>query len=199
MQAILYTFRRCPWAMRARLALCYMDIPFETREVNLKNKPQSFLNYSPKGTVPVLITPNGEILEESLDIILYAMKPSKASYSLEQQKLIAINDTEFKTNVSAYKYPERAGSPGQEESRQKCESFLAILEAKLVVNKYLVDSKPSIADIAIFPLVRQFTKVDLDWFAQAPYPNIRRWLELITASEYFAKAMEKFSVWTDKP
>lgn len=193
---ILYTFIRCPWAMRARLALCYMSIDFESREVDLKHKPQSLLDYSSKGTVPVLILPNGEIIDQSLDIILYAMP--QASNKILIDELVQLNDDEFKVNLNCYKYPERAiDGHSQEYYRAECEKFLIILEEKLLGNRYLLGAEPSIADIAIFPLVRQFSKVDLDWFVYAPYPKVIHWLELISSSSYYEKAMQKFPLWAD--
>lgn len=196
---ILYTFIRCPWAMRARLSLNYMNIPFETREVDLKNKPQSLLHYSPKATVPVLILPDGKILEESLDIILYAMPDPNPVYADAIKELIRINDTDFKINLNGYKYPDRRENTlSREEYQNNCLIFLNLLESKLNINHYLFDATVSIADIAIFPLVRQFSIVDLKWFVDAPYPNIRRWIELISSSDYFNKTMQKHPIWIDK-
>jgi glutathione S-transferase len=186
---ILYTFIRCPWAMRARLALTYMGIEYEAREVDLKNKPQSLLDYSPKGTVPVLVLPNGKILEESLDIILWAMPQPGIADKSAIDEIIAINDSEFKANNHKYKYGEDC-----DQARAACERVIQQLEQKLSKHTYLINDAISIADLAIFPLIRQFSMVDSVWFAQTPYKNVQRWLSLISTADFYAKAMQKPSV-----
>jgi glutathione S-transferase len=183
---ILYTFIRCPWAMRARIALAYMGIVYEAREVDLKNKPQSLLDYSPKGTVPVLILPDGKILEESLDIILWAMPQPNPTDKKIIDELVAINDTEFKRHNYQYKY-----GIDPEHSLIECEKFIAVLEQKLSSHQYLINNNISIADLAIFPLIRQFSMVDSAWFEQTQYKNVQQWLGLISASDYYKKAMLK--------
>lgn len=172
--------------MRARLALCYMGIQYETREVDLKNKPQSLLSFSPKGTVPVLILPNGKILEESLDIILWAMPKPEDKDQIDIDEIISVNDNDFKADNYQYKYGEDS-----EYFRKKCESFIWFLDQKLSKHTYLISDEISIADIAVFPLVRQFSMVDNAWFMQTPYKNVQRWLNDISASDFFAKAMLK--------
>lgn len=190
---ILYTFVRCPWAMRARLALAFMDIEYEAIEVDLKNKPQSLLDISPKGTVPVLLFPDGTILQESLDIILWAMPKPVASQQAEISEIIKVNDNEFKHSNHRYKYAERYVQDGktQQDYRSECENYLKSLEQKLAQREYLICNEITIADLAVFPLIRQFAKVDERWFADAPYPNIQRWLETISNSNFYAKAMQK--------
>lgn len=183
---ILYTFIRCPWAMRARLALAYMGIEYEAREVDLKNKPRSLLDFSPKGTVPVLILPDDKILEESIDIILWAMPQPNASDKKAINEIIAINDADFKTNNYKYKYGNDA-----ERTRIECERFIQLLEQKLSNHKYLINDNISIADLAVFPLIRQFSMVDGIWFAQAPYNNVRNWLNSIISSNFYVTAMKK--------
>jgi glutathione S-transferase len=179
--------------MRARLALAYMNIQYEAREVDLKNKPQSLLDYSPKGTVPVLILPDGKILEESLDIILWAMPKPDPKFQKEIDDIISINDNAFKANNHRYKYAERYAEEGhsQEYYRTECEKFIQILEQKLVKCKYLIGDEISIADLAVFPLIRQFSKVNEAWFSQASYPNVRRWMHEITASKYYFESMRQ--------
>lgn len=190
----LYTFIRCPWAMRARLAMAYMGIEYHAIEVDLKNKPQSLLDISPKGTVPVLVFPDGTILEESLDIILWAMPQPPDSQQKEIEDIVRINDNEFKYNNTRYKYSERYTEEGksQIEYRLECEKFIQLLEEKLNRYQYLISDEISIADIAIFPLVRQFSKVNQEWFAQSQYRQVQRWLKSITESEFYIKAMQKF-------
>lgn len=196
---ILYSFIRCPWAMRARLALNYMTIQFSVREVNLRDKPQALLEVSPKGTVPVLILQDGKVIDESLDIILWAMPDKHPTEQSLIEDLIRTNDTEFKKYNSRYKYPERYDEEGitQVESRVQCEKFIKRIDLLLSNNQYLVGSTPCTADFAIFPFIRQFSKVDEQWFASADYPNVKHWLDEIYASEYYAKTMQKFPVWTN--
>lgn len=196
---ILYSFIRCPWAMRARLALNYMGIQFSTREVDLRDKPQAMLEASPKGTVPVLILQDGKIIDESLDIILWAMPDQHPTKQQIIDNLIATNDTEFKKHNSRYKYPERYDEEGitQIDSRNQCEKFILKLESLLGENEYLIGATPSTADLAIFPFIRQFSKVDEQWFASVQYPQLKRWLDKIYTSNYYAKTMEKFPVWVD--
>lgn len=189
----LYTFIRCPWAMRARLALAYMNIDYKAIEVDLKNKPQSLLDISPKGTVPVLVFPDGKILDQSLDIVLWAMPKPSAADEQQINEIVHINDNEFKHNNTRYKYIDRYLEEGlsQEHYRAECETFIRLLEQKLAEHAYLLNDEISIADLAVFPQVRQFSKVDETWFAQAAYPKVRAWLERITDSDFYAKAMQK--------
>lgn len=183
--------------MRARMALCYMQIAYEPREVDLKNKPQELLQASPKGTVPVLILDNGKILEESLDIILWAMPEPAPKYKSEIERIIKINDNEFKQNLNHYKYPDRFTETDEDPNifRGDCERFINILEQNLSRNRYLIDNEISIADLAVFPLVRQFSKVDPEWFAQTLYTNVQRWIEDISSQDFFQNAMQKLPVW----
>ncbi len=190
---VLYTFIRCPWAMRARMALAYMNIPYTAIEVDLKNKPKELLEISPKGTVPVLLLRDGKVLDESLDIILWAMPEPSAAEAQEIREIIQINDNEFKRNNTRYKYIDRYKDEGisQEQYRAECEKFIIQLDQRLSKHKYLLSDIISIADIAVFPQIRQFSKVDEAWFADAPYQNVQAWLERITSSDFFAKTMRK--------
>lgn len=183
--------------MRARLALAFANIEYEAREVDLKNKPAALLDISPKGTVPVLLLPDGKILDESLNIVLWAMPKPLPLHEATIMQLINENDTGFKYNNHRYKYSERYLSDGksQEVYRHECEKFITILEQKLLTHKCLISDTMSIADVAIFPLIRQFSMVDSEWFTMAPYPNVRRWLNDISISDYYIKAMQKLSIW----
>lgn len=194
---ILYTFIRCPWAMRARLALAFMGIEYEHREVDLKRKPQALLDISPKGTVPVLVFPDGRILEESLDIVLWSMPRLPTEQQLEADSIIFINDHVFKFNNHRYKYSERYVEDGKPQAyyRAECEKFICVLEQKLTAHRFLIGNAISIADILTFPLIRQFSMVDNSWFIQAPYHNVQRWLNDISSSDFFATAMQKLPVW----
>lgn len=190
---ILYTFLRCPWAMRARLALAFMGIEYESREVDLKNKPAALLQASPKGTVPVLILSDGTIIDESLDIMYWAMPPVAPEIKTAVTQIISTNDNEFKFNVNHYKYPTRyPDDPHPKEYyRTAAEQILQPLEQNLVQNKFLFGDSESIADLAIFPLVRQFSMVEPEWFAQANYPKLKNWLQAISESHYYNLAMNK--------
>lgn len=201
--AILYTFRRCPYAIRARMALAAAEISFEVREVILRNKPPEMLEISPKGTVPVLlINESNRVIEESLDIMYWALEQNSSlswlSTSSEVKKeileLIAENDTRFKYSLDRYKYADRYGLDPQEH-RSLAEVFLQELELRLKEDVFLFGPDISLADIAIFPFIRQFSKVDLDWFSKTPYENLKKWLEYHLESELFLRVMKKYSPW----
>lgn len=196
---ILYSFRRCPWAMRARLALRYSECPVDIREVSLKAKPPALLELSPKGTVPVLHAGN-EVLDESLDIMRWALArhdpqdwllradPQAAQAA---EALIVRNDRDFKVQVNLYKYAERYPQQSREDYRQQAESWLAELDARLAQQRYLFAEHPSLADAALLPLMRQFAGVEPDWFASAPYPHLRAWLQGWLESALFKVIMAK--------
>ena len=167
---ILYSYRRCPYAMRARMALKYANISLETREISLREKPAHMLRVSPKGTVPVLVLPNGEVIEQSLEIMHWALKQPRVNADLNNgwlnvdlaiaQSLIAQNDGDFKSALDRYKYPERYPEKSQVEYRAQGEMFLQRLEGLLQTHDYLLANHVSLADIAIFPFIRQFAAVD---------------------------------------
>jgi glutathione S-transferase len=196
---ILYSFRRCPWAMRARLALRYAGCAVQVCEVAMKNKPAELLALSPKGTVPVLATADG-VLEESLDIMRWALAqndpqdwrlqadPAAAQHA---EALIARNDSVFKAQVNLYKYAERYPEHSREHYRQQAEPWLAELEDLLEGRPYLLAGHPSLADAALLPLMRQFAGVEPQWFAEAAYPRVRSWLQGWLASELFKAVMAK--------
>ena len=193
MLPILYSYRRCPYAMRARMALKLADIPVEIREVSLRNKPQHMLQISPKATVPVVQLPDGRVIDESLQIMLWALKEHAlgANIHADAGALVAENDSSFKRALNAYKYPERHPTKTQTQHRVDGEVFLQKLENFLQKNHYLLSEKAGIADIAIFPFVRQFVAVDAAWFETAPYPKLRVWLNELVSSDLFTSVMEK--------
>ena len=198
---ILYSFRRCPYAMRARMALHYASIKCMLREVSLKNKPQSMLDISPKGTVPVLLLQDGVVIDESLDIIHYALAqndPEGINQTNNEQvnQLIARNDTEFAKLLRMYKYFDRHPENTQKEYRQQIElEFLENYEQMLGEKQFLLSTK-SIADIAILPFIRQFAYVDEDWFFTSKYKNLINWLNMFTMSESFEHIiMAKHTPW----
>jgi glutathione S-transferase len=199
MVALLYSFRRCPYAMRARMAVAYSGAEVELVEVSLKAKPAEMLKRSPKGTVPVLVL-DDEVLEQSLDIMQWALARndpddwSMAFDSAAQQQiaeLVAENDSTFKTDLDRYKYAVRYPDFTQEEYRARGEVFLSKLEGLLSDRECLISDHLTLADIALAPFVRQFCFVDPDWFWQSPYPRLQGWLKRFLESELFTDAMAK--------
>jgi glutathione S-transferase len=202
---ILYSFVRCPYAMRARIALTYSDIKCYLREVDLKNKPQELLTASAKGTVPVLQLTSGEVIDQSLDIIRYAVKQNdpleiqniegSTAYS-NIDDLISKNDKIFIPLLSKYKYFGRYPGHSQLDYRnQACDLFLNELDNILSQNTYLMGNKLSVANIAIIPFIRQFALVDEDWFYGSNYKYLINWLVEFTNSPLFNKIMQKNSPW----
>jgi glutathione S-transferase len=198
MLPILYSYRRCPYAMRARMALKLAEIEVEIREITLRNKPAHMLQVSPKATVPVLVFSDGSVIDESLAIMEYALKEyplwaniHEASRVHDLEKLILENDTNFKQALDAYKYPERHPNKSQIQHRTDGEVFLQKLENLLQQNSYLFSEKPSFADYAIFPFIRQFAAVDNAWFESALYPKLRSWLDSWIESDLFKSIMTK--------
>ena len=196
---ILYSFRRCPWAMRARLALRYSECPVEIREVSLKAKPAELLELSPKGTVPVL-SADEQVLDESLDIMRWALArhdPQDWRLRADPQAaqaaeaLITRNDRDFKAQVNLYKYAERYPEHSREHYRAQAEAWLAELDERLAQRAYLFADHPSLADAALLPLMRQFAGVEPDWFASAPYPHLRAWLQGWLESALFKAIMAR--------
>jgi glutathione S-transferase len=198
--------------MRARMALKLAKIEVEIREISLREKPAHMLKVSPKGTVPVLILADGSVIDESLDIMIWALNNAReendalranihaASRASPERALIETNDNAFKKHLDCYKYPERnfQSSPekSQLEYRQLGETFLAQLESLLQQNTYLFGAQPSFADVAIFPFIRQFAAVDSAWFEgenalKPPYPKLRYWLKSLVESELFLSIMQK--------
>lgn len=198
---ILYSYRRCPYAMRARMAIWVANIQVEVREISLREKPAHLLQISPKGTVPVLQLPDGTVLEQSLDIMQWALVQSDPQGWLNADPeavnaLITINDGDFKKTLDRYKYPDRYPEHPQELYRQQGEQFLQRLEAALEQHDYLLGDKPSMADVAIFPFIRQFSAVDAEWFASSAYPKLRDWLEGWLQSPLFETVMQKYPTYT---
>lgn len=200
-EAILYSFRRCPYAMRARMALHASGIGYEHREVILREKPAQMLEASPKGTVPVLITTEGAVLEESIDIIRWALGQNDPEGWLERDdpELLAANDGPFKHHLDRYKYHTRYEDADPREHRAACLTHLTTLEARLGVRPYLCGDTRGLADIATFPFVRQFANHDKGWFATQDIPRVRSWLDRLTGSELFAAIMEKHPKWVAAP
>lgn len=199
---IFYSFRRCPFAMRARMALAYAQVPVEIREIELGGKPPELLAISPKGTVPVLQLTDGGVIEESLDVMRWALNQHDPDEWQGVQKsltdeLILANDTSFKKNLDRYKYHSETSEHPKAHYRELAVEFLRHLERCLVRNegRGLVRGTPSLADYAIFPFVRQFAGTDQAWWDAAPFPALQVWLNTQIRSDRFALAMKKYPLW----
>lgn len=189
--------------MRARLAILFAGLQVELREVTLKNKPAQMLAISPKGTVPVLLLADGAVIQESRDIMVWALEQQDPQGLLDAtvldqaNALIEQNDNEFKYWLDRYKYADRHVEMTQTEYRQRGEGFLRVLEALLESRAYLLGDDPTIADIGVMPFVRQFAHVDRDVFSQMPYPNLQRWLQGWLEHPLFLQTMIKLPVWQE--
>ena len=197
----LYSFRRCPYAMRARLGLLFAELSVELREITLKNKPASMLAISPKGTVPVLQQIDGPVIEESREIMIWALEQNDPQGLLNSDTfekantLIDKNDNEFKYWLDRYKYADRHNEMTETEYQQKGEMFLKNLEQLLIKNTFLLADSATIADIAIMPFVRQFAHVNREVFQSLPYPNLQRWLKYWLDHPLFVITMIKYQLW----
>jgi len=202
MHAILYSYRRCPYAMRARMALKYAGIEFEHREIELRNKPKSMLLASPKGTVPVLCI-DGIVIDQSLDIMRWALEKYDPNAWLMvdevlAQKWLEKNDGPFKFLLDQYKYPDRyLDSNPKEVLNEAIALMLAPMDAVLGSSRYLLGNKLSWVDVAIFPFIRQFSMVNLKIFEDLHFPFIKRWLNEQIESELFNSVMHKYPSWID--
>jgi glutathione S-transferase len=196
---VLYTFRRCPYAIRARMAIMLSGVMVNQQEIDLKNKPEHMLKISPKATVPVLELGDGSVIDESLDIMLWALRQhdpleildSRGEISDQAHALIDRNDNEFKHALDHYKYPERYPESSASYYRGQGEIFLHALNSLLNQNSCLLNDKASIADLALMPFVRQFSQVDKAWFENSPYPKLKNWLNAWIASDVFITVMKK--------
>ena len=191
----LYSFRRCPYAMRARMALRYSGVAVDIVEVSLKAKPAQMLAISPKGTVPVLDA-GGRVIDESLEIMRWALAQNDPQGWLLDgdsriAELIEANDHGFKVQLNRYKYAERYPEQPMEVYRAEGAVYLQRLEVLLNDRDYLLAHHPSLADIALLPFVRQFAHVDREWFAQTPYVRLQAWLQRMLESELFTSIMKK--------
>jgi glutathione S-transferase len=198
---ILYSFRRCPYAMRARLAIAYSQMNVVLREVVLKNKPAAMLEVSAKGTVPVLCLGDGTIIDESLDIMKWAVAHQQGKWlsaNEQQLTLIAHCDHVFKGWLDKYKYADRHPENTMTYYREQCSDFLVVLEQQLRESHYLFGDQMSFADAAIFPFIRQFAHVDRQWFYQSEFTNVQRWLTLQLDSPLFQTIMFKYKPWQEE-
>ena len=208
---VLYSFRRCPYAMRARLALASSGLAYELREVALRSKPSELLAASPKGTVPVLVLPDGAVIDESLDVMLWALRQRDpdgwmAGDLKSMTALIAGNDGDFKQHLDRYKYPNRFNAEYEAEHSGDAEAFAALhraagaewlssLQHRLREQNFLFGDRASLADMAVLPFVRQFAHTDAGWFAAQPWPQLAAWLARFEASALYRGVMHKHAPW----
>ena len=221
---ILYSLRNCPYAMRARLAIAASGQKVRLREVVLSQKPAQMLRASPKGTVPVLVLENKQVLEQSLEIMQWSFEQSDSSNYLlrcnakalsvantEQHKsnainnsqqtdmhsLVALFDTEFKTCLEQYRSAKRYHDTQLVLHRNSCQVYLQMLEDRLSCNLYLCANTASVADLAIMPFIRQMARVERQWYLQSPYPKVRSWLDGFLQSPMFSKVMAQYPLWLE--
>jgi glutathione S-transferase len=196
---VLYSFRRCPYAIRARMAICAAGVPVQLREVLLKNKPVALIEASAKATVPVLVLADGRVIDESLAVIDWALEQHDpegwADTTAETEALISQCDGSFKGWLDQYKYADRYPGHSPEYYREQAEVFIAGLEQRLAQQQYLGGATATRADVAVFPFVRQFAGVDPGWWQGAAYPEVRRWLSDWLASQAFTQVMAKYPPW----
>lgn len=197
---ILYSFRRCPYAMRARMALAINETQVELREVKLADKPDALREASPKATVPVLHLPDGRVLEQSLDIMRWALAKNDPENWLngDDTSLIALADGPFKHHLDRYKYADRyTDEPdhGKMDHRGEGLGILSDLNFRLADRAQLMGETRSLADIALFPFIRQFANHDRDWFDAQPIPHLHSWLERHLESDLFTSVMTKYTPW----
>ena len=207
---VLYSFRRCPYAMRARLAILVSKVPCEIREVALTCKPTEMLAASPKGTVPVLVLPGGKVIDESLEIMRWALAHNDPQHWLVPQTdsfeamlaLISENDEDFKPHLDRYKYPNRyciehldAELAFAQTHRADASNWLLRLESRLESSPWLFGASASLADMAIGPFVRQFARTDALWFNLQPWPCLKTWLALWQSAGSFQRMMGKHPPW----
>ena len=194
---ILYSFRRCPYAMRARMAIAASGVTVELREVVLRDKPPEMVAASPKATVPVLLLSGGKIIDQSLDIMRWALGQNDPQgwRANDGDALIAENDGRFKVALDAYKYPDKHGITDPAKPRADGMAFLANLQKRLETRRFLCGERPMLADIAIFPFIRQFAATDADWFNAQPLPQLQGWLNHHVGSPVFAQIMGRYPQW----
>ncbi|MDP2581114.1 glutathione S-transferase [Shimia thalassica] len=198
MTPILYSFRRCPYAMRARLGLASAGIEVELREILLRDKAPEFLQTSPSGTVPCLEL-HDQVIDESLDVMIWALGQNDPECLLDMpdagHDLIAATDGPFKTALDRYKYHTRYENCDRDTERAKAVEHLDLLNRQLAHDAWLFGPDPKLADLAILPFVRQFAFTDKKWFDAQDWPHLQRWLTFFITSDRFLSIMEKYPKW----
>lgn len=198
---ILYSFRRCPYAMRARMTLLVSGVAYEHREVVLRDKPAAMLAASPKGTVPVLVLADGAVIDESIDIMRWALAQGDPEDWLARgdAALVAEFDAAFKEHLDRYKYAGRYGVDPLEHRAAGLAMLAGRLDARLAERAYLDGATRGFGDMAIFPFVRQFAGVDSAWFADAAPRRVQDWLAGLVGADLFGRAMVKVAPWVEDP
>ena len=214
---ILYSLRNCPYAMRARIAIFKSHQPVALRDVVLSDKPPEMILASAKATVPILVisqTDNSiskehakcQVIDESLDVMLWALNSADPNDLLHRdspevltQMLAFITefDVEFKRCLEAYKCAKRYHETNIDECRTACEHYIQMLELRLTAHKFLSSERESLLDIALLPFIRQFARIERQWYLQSPYPNLKAWLNNYLQSPMFTKVMAKYPLWLD--
>lgn len=201
---VLYSFRRCPYAMRARLDLRYAGVRLELREVDLNALPEALVTRVPDNqTVPVLVLPEGRVLDESWDVLLWALRchdpdawlGEGESHRLRAEQWIEMNDYSFKADLDHYKYADRYPEYPQAHYREEASEFIQEIEEQLAQTPFLLGDSLSVADIGLLPFVRQFAFVDKAWFDAQPWPHVQAWLDAFLNSALFAAVMDKVPLW----
>lgn len=198
---IFYSFRRCPYAMRARMAVVVAGIDVELREVVLRDKPPAMLEASPKGTVPVLVLTDGRVINESLDVMQWALAQNDPEGWLAPddagatKTLVEDNDGPFKHHLDRFKYATRYEGADPLEHRRAAEPYLLALNDRLQDSANLTGDKRSLADIAIFPFVRQFANAAGDFMQEGRFNALMRWLDDQVSSDLFMSVMKKYPQW----
>lgn len=199
---VLYSFRRCPYAMRARMALAAAGQTCELREVVLSHKPDELRQASSKATVPVLVTTDGRVIDQSLDIMLWALQGHDPLKWLPDDDKMADSsgcvtrcDGEFKLQLDRYKYPERFAVTDPAEPRSAAAQFLSDLNLRLGQEPYLTGPHWGLTDAAVAPFVRQFAHTDKTWFASQPWPALQSWLQAFEDSSLFENIMRVYPPW----
>jgi glutathione S-transferase len=200
---VLYSFRRCPYAMRARLAVLASGVGVELREIVLRDKAPEFLAVSPSATVPCLVLGDDCVLDESLDIMLWALEQEDPDQWLSPEVddleamlgLIAEIDGPFKVHLDRYKYDTRYADADRETERSRASSYLSKLDDMLAKAGWLFGGRPSLADFAILPFVRQFANTDRAWFDTRDWSHLAKWLVRFESSDRFAAIMPKYGKW----
>jgi len=208
-RAVLYSFRRCPFAMRARLAIDIAQRPCELREVVLAAKPAALLQASPKGTVPVWVDAQAGVIDQSLDIMRHVLAQGSCVSHLPSSDpdhvmhaWVQTCDGEFKHHLDRYKYASRYATPAAEESmslhhRECAAAFIRTLDAQLRTTEHLAGEAQGWPDLAIAPFIRQFRLADAQWFDQQPWPGVHTWLQRFLDDPRFARIMQKFPPWRE--
>ncbi len=203
---ILYSLRNCPYAMRARIAIFKSKQTILLRDLVLSNKPEEMIAASPKATVPVLVLADGTVIDESLEVMLWALKETDPDDLLHSHitnalpdmfQLINDFDQDFKLCLEQYKCAKRYRENDLFEHRENCEVYIKKLEQRLTKHLFLMSDKESLADIALLPFIRQFARIERQWYLQSPYPNVRQWLNNYLQSSMFTKVMAKQLLWLD--